>query len=161
MVERQGLTRRRNGVDYCLSDGDGSATMWTAPLNTDVDGNGTLDAVGLDVDGDGGIDDALADLDGDGVADHAVLDGQSYFTDDGSGTWAVSVDRGGQLRWFARRHLDGDGQADDRLVDVDGRLADRALGAGLPTSTPTATDAGTSGSTDSNADGKADIANDL
>ena len=39
-----------------------------------------------------------------GVADHAVLDGQSYFTDDGSGTWAVSVDRGGQVRWFG---LDG------------------------------------------------------
>ena len=84
-------------VDYCLSDGDGSATMWTTSLDTDVDGDGRLDAVGLDVDADGSVDDALADLDGDGVADHAVLDDQSYFTDDGSGTWAVSVDRGGQV----------------------------------------------------------------
>ena len=39
-----------------------------------MDGNGTLDAVGLDFDGDGALDDALADLDGDGIADHAVLD---------------------------------------------------------------------------------------
>ena len=96
------------------------------------------------------VDDALADLDGDGVADHAVLDGQSYFTDDGSGTWAVSVDRGGQLRWFGLdgvEHsggplieygggptvdLNGDGQADDRLLDTDGNgLADRTLGGGV------------------------------
>ena len=142
-------------MDYCLADGDGSATMWTAPLDTDVDGDGGLDAVGLDVDGDGSVDDALADLDGDGVADHAVLDGQSYFTDDGSGTWAVSVDRGGHCGgsgwtgWSTpggpTADLDGDGQADDRLLDVDGDgLADRALGGGSPTSTPTVTGAGTS-----------------
>lgn len=136
-------------MDYCLSDGDGSATMWSAPLDLDVDGNGTLDAVGLDVDGDGSVDDALADLDGDGIADHAVLDGQSYFTDDGAGTWAVSVDRDGLgpqlargLRWFGLDgveqmggptvDLDGDGRAGDRLVDVDGNgLADRALGDGI------------------------------
>jgi hypothetical protein len=129
-------------MDYCLSDGDGSATMWSAPLDTDVDADGGLDGVGLDVDGDGSADDALADLDGDGIADHAVLDGQSYFTDDGSGTWAVSVDRGGQLRWFGLdgvEHtggptvdLDGDGRAHDLLADSDGNgLADRALGGQL------------------------------
>ena len=60
-------------MDYCLSDGDGSATMWSAPLDADVDADGGLDGVGLDVDGDGSVDDALADLDGDGIADHAVL----------------------------------------------------------------------------------------
>ena len=42
--------------------------------HTDVDGDGSLDAVGLDFDGDGLLDDAMADLDGDGLADHAVLD---------------------------------------------------------------------------------------
>jgi hypothetical protein len=132
-----------------MADAEGSATMWTAPLDTDVDGDGVLDAVGLDVDGDGSVDDALADLDGDGVADHAVRDGQNYFTDDGTGTWAVSVDRGGLgpqlargLRWFGLDgteqtggpmvDLDGDGQAGDRLLDIDGDgLADRALGGGV------------------------------
>ena len=130
--------------------------MWTAPLDTDVDGDGMLDAVGLDVDGDGSVDDALADLDGDGVADHAVLDGLNYFTDDGSGTWAVSVDRGGKVRWFG---LDGVEQMGGPTVDLDGdgqrrRPAarcrrqraggPRAVRDGSPTSTPTATGVGTS-----------------
>jgi hypothetical protein len=126
--------------------------MWTAAPNTDLDGDGDLDAVGLDFDGDGRIDDAMADLDGDDLADHAALDrddddrAESYFTDDGSGTWAVAVDRGGLgappayggVRWFGLdgvEHFagsvvdfDGDGQADDRLLDADGNgLADRAL----------------------------------
>ena len=154
MVERQELTRRRIGVDYCLSDGDGSATMWTAPLDTDVDGNGTLDA------------------DGDGIADHAVLDGQSYFTDDGSGTWAVSVDRGGQLRWFGLDgveqaggpsvDLHGDGQADDLLLDVDGNgLADRALGNGVAHVDTDGDGRWDIRLTDSNGDGRADVVNDL
>ncbi len=110
-------------MDYCLSDGDGSASMWSASPTTDLDADGATDAIGLDLDGDGSVDDLLADLDGDGVADHAVLDGQDYFTDDGSGTWAVSVDRGGQLRLF---DVDGDGLADRGLgdgvgyVDLDG-----------------------------------------
>jgi hypothetical protein len=128
-------------MEYCLGDADGSATMWTADPTIDVDGDGVLDAVGLDFDGDGLLDDAMADLDGDGVADHAVVDqasGATFFTDDGTGTWAVSVDRGGQLRWFGLdgvEHtggplvdIDGDGQGDDRLTDIDGNgLADRAL----------------------------------
>lgn len=131
-------------MDYCLGDPDGSATMWTADPTLDLDGDGTPDAVGLDFDGDGRLDDAMADLDGDGVADQAVLDldndGQveAYFTDDGSGTWAVSVDRTGQLRWFGLDGVeqtggglvdfDDDGQVDDRLVDSDGDgLADRVI----------------------------------
>jgi hypothetical protein len=135
-------------MEYCLGDADGSATMWSADPNTDVDGDGSLDAVGLDFDGDGLLDDAMADLDGDGLADHMVRDSASeatFFTDDGTGTWAVSVDRAGQgpqlargLRWFGLDGLehtggplvdvDADGQADDRLTDIDGNgLADRAL----------------------------------
>ena len=85
-------------MEYCLGDGDGSATMWTAQPDIDVDGDGALDAVGLDFDGDGLLDDAMADLDGDGFADHLVRDHAAaavYFTDDGTGTWAVSVDRTG------------------------------------------------------------------
>jgi hypothetical protein len=131
-------------MEYCLAGDDGSATMYTAGPDTDLDGNGSFDAVGLDFDGDGRLDDAMADLDGDGLADHAVLDldnddrAESYFTDDGTGTWAVKVDRGGQVRWFGLdgvEHFggptvdfDADGEADDRLLDVDGNgLADRVL----------------------------------
>ncbi len=98
---------RRTGMEYCLSAGDGAATMWDRGPDLDLDGDGRLDAVGLDFDGDGLADDALADLDGDGIADHAVLDrydgtAERYFTDDGSGTWAVAADPparpGGRLR---------------------------------------------------------------
>jgi hypothetical protein len=131
-------------MEYCLAGDDGSATMWTAAPDTDLDGDGSFDAVALDFDGDGRLDDAMADLDGDSLADHAALDldnndrAESYFTDDGTGTWAVKVDRGGQVRWFgldgvehfggATVDFDADGQADDRLLDVDGNgLADRVL----------------------------------
>jgi hypothetical protein len=135
-------------MDYCLSDGDGSATIWSAPPDVDVDGDGALDAVGLDFDGDGLVDDAMADLDDDGVADHLVRDhagDAAHFTDDGTGTWTVGVDvrvdpvRG--LRWFGLDgaeqfggptvDFDGDGGADERLLDSDGDgLADRVLGTG-------------------------------
>jgi hypothetical protein len=139
-------------MDYCFGSGDGTASMWTGPPDLDTDGDGTLDAVGLDFDGDGLRDDALADLDGDGIADHALLDvdddgtGESWFTDDGSGTWSVPVDRvsrsvspgGGQLRWFAldgTEHtggplidFDGGGGSDDRVLDTDADgLADRVM----------------------------------
>src|SRR5882724_4379713 len=138
-------------MEYCLGDADGSATMWTADPNIDVDGDGSLEAVGLDFDGDGLLDDAMADLDGDGLADHVALDldndghPEAFYTDDGTGTWAVSVGRAGLgpqlargLRWFGLdgvEHtggplvdVDGDGQNDDRLTDSDGNgLADRAL----------------------------------
>ena len=79
-------------MDYCLGDADGSATMWTADPDTDVDADGSLDAVGLDFDGDGLLDDAMADMDGDSLADHAALDldndghPEALFTDDGTGT---------------------------------------------------------------------------
>lgn len=132
-------------MDYCLADGDGGASMFSAEPVVDVDGDGLLDGVGLDLDGDGVVDDALADLDRDGLADHGVHDvgaaGAAYFTDDGSGTWALAADagaRGGQLRWFGLDgaeqsggpvvDFDADGQVDDRLLDTDGDgLADRAL----------------------------------
>jgi hypothetical protein len=136
-------------MDYCLGDPDGSATMWTAPPTIDTDGDGTLDGVGLDIDGDGRTDDVLADLDDDGLADHLLRDldddghAESYYTDDGSGTWAVSVDRSGQVRWFGLDgsqntgdtgplvDFDGDGAADDRLVDSDGDgVADQVLSDG-------------------------------
>ncbi len=138
-------------MEYCLSEPDGSATMWTATADTDLDGDGRLESVGLDIDHDGLIDDVLADLDVDGVADHAVVDAdedgrpEAYFTDDGTGTWAVSVDRGGGVRWFGLdgvEHpsvgpavavdLDGDGEAAERLADSDGDgLADLAFGIGV------------------------------
>lgn len=131
-------------MDYCLGD-DGTATMWTGPPDVDSDGDGVLDAVGLDFDGDGLRDDALADLDGDGLADHAVLDvgssGGRWFTDDGTGTWAIASTQraaGAGLRWHSldgAEHtggplvdFDADGDADDRLLDADGDgLADRVI----------------------------------
>jgi hypothetical protein len=131
-------------VDYCLAGDNGTAAMWSRSPDLDLDGDGRLDAISLDFDGDGMRDDALADFDGDGVADHAVLDldddgtPETYFTDDGSGTWAVAVDRGGQLRWFGLDGVehtggplvdfDGNGGANDRLLDTDGDgVADRVL----------------------------------
>ncbi|OBA81826.1 pullulanase [Mycobacterium sp. 1164966.3] len=134
-------------MEYCIGGADGTASIWNRPFDLDLNGDGRLDAIGLDVDGDGRHDDALADLDGDGVADHAVVDldddgtPESYFTDDGSGTWSVAVDRSGQLRWFGldgAEHtggplidFDGQGQLDDRLLDADGDgVADRVLCAG-------------------------------
>ncbi|MGH3558026.1 MAG: pullulanase [Mycobacterium sp.] len=162
-------------MEYCLGAGDGAATMWDRGPDIDLDGDGRLDAVSLDFDGDGLTDDALADLDGDGIADHAVLDldndgrPESYFTDDGSGTWAVAADRGPRaggpapgsapLRWFGLdgvEHtggplvdIDGDGRADDRLFDSDGNgLADRAIGAG---------ENGVTGYVDTDGDGRWDV----
>jgi hypothetical protein len=164
-------------MEYCLGANDGMATMWDAAPNLDLDGDGRLDAVGLDFDGDGLADDALADLDGDGIADHAVLDldndgtAESYFTDDGSGTWAVAVSppRAGQpaqgntaaeqLRWLGLDGVEhtggplvdfyGDGQADYRLFDSDGNgLADRAISVG---------DSSTTGYVDSDGDGRWDV----
>ena len=125
-------------MDYCLGEPDGSATVWT------LDGGPQL--VGVDVDGDGLLDDTLLDTDDDDVADQAILDidddgsPERHVTDDGTGTWALGVDRGAGLRWFGldgAEHpgtepadLDGDGRT-ERLADVDGDdLADQAFGAG-------------------------------
>ncbi len=129
-------------MEYCLGDGDGAATIWTAAPDIDLNGDGAFDAIGLDFDGDGLLDDAMADLDADDVADHLVRDqgpGAAYFTDDGTGSWAVGLDRAGLgLRWFGLDGIehsgglvvdvDADGLPDDRLVDSDGDgLADRAV----------------------------------
>ncbi|MCV7398615.1 pullulanase [Mycobacterium fragae] len=152
-------------MEYCLGAGDGVATMWNGEPNLDLDGDGRLDAVGLDFDGDGLHDDALADLDGDGLADHAVLDvdndgsPESYFTDDGTGTWSVAADRDRQLRWFGLDGVehtggplvdfDGDGQADDRLLDGDANgLADRVI---------CGADNGVTGYADTDGDGRWDV----
>lgn len=165
-------------MDYCLSDGDGSATIWTAAPDVDVDGDGAFDAVGLDFDGDGLVDDAMADLDADGAAEHLVRDftpdagAAAYFSDDGTGTWAVSVDRAGQLRWFGLdgvEHsggpvvdVDADGAADDRLADVDDDgLADRALSPGLAYADVDADGRWDVKLTDADGDGKADSAGEL
>ena len=162
-------------MDYCLSDGDGSATMWTAPTDVDTDGDGAFDAVGLDFDGDGLVDDAMADLDADGLAERLVRDhaGEAaYFSDDGTGTWAVAVDRAGQLRWFGLdgvEHtggplvdVDADGTADDRLIDTDGDgLADRALGPGLAFVDADADGRWDVKLTDGDGDGRADAATEL
>jgi len=118
--------------------------MFSGPPAVDVDGDGDLDGVRLDIDGDGVFDDALADFDDDGLADHAALDVGTagvparLYTDDGSGTWALTpAGTGGPLRWIGLDGVehtssgtvdfDGDGR-DDWLVDVDrDGLADRAL----------------------------------
>jgi hypothetical protein len=148
-------------VDYCLAGDDGTAAIWNGQPDLDLDGDGRLDAISLDFDGDGMRDDALADVDGDGLADHAVLDlnndgtPEAFFTDDGAGTWAVAVDRGGQLRWFGLDGVehtggplvdfDGHGRLDDRLFDTDGNgVADRVLCAG---------DNGVTGYVDTDGDG--------
>ncbi len=148
-------------MDYCLAGDDGTAAIWNGQPELDLDGDGRLDAISLDFDGDGMRDDALADVDGDGLADHAVLDlnndgtPEAFFTDDGAGTWAVAVDRGGQLRWFGLDGVehtggplvdfDGHGRLDDRLFDTDGNgVADRVLCAG---------DNGVTGYVDTDGDG--------
>lgn len=127
-----------------MSGEDGTAAIWNRTPDFDLNGDGTPDAIKLDLDGDGIGDDVLADLDGDGIVDHGVLDvddngsPESYFVDDGSGTWRVAVDRGGQLRWFGLDGVehtggplvdfDGHGEPDDRLLDTDGDgLADQVL----------------------------------
>jgi hypothetical protein len=167
-------TLRLMDMEYCLSAGDGAATMWDRGPDLDLDGDGRLDAVGLDFDGDGLADDALADLDGDGIAEHAVLDvgdvsvtGERYFTDDGTGTWAIAADRPPRpptgLRWFG---LDGvehtgkplaefgpdlgtDGRDEVRLLDSDGNgLADRAIISGA---------GGVTGYVDTDGDGRWDV----
>jgi len=134
-------------MDYCLGSGDGTAAMFSGHPALDIDGDGELDGVRLDLDGDGVFDDALADFDDDGIADHAAFDIDddgatgSLFTDDGSGTWALTpAGPGAPLRWFGLDGVehtasgpidfDGDGRT-DRLLDVDrDGLADRALRAG-------------------------------
>jgi hypothetical protein len=130
-----------------LDAGDGTASLWAAAPNIDLDGDGELDGIRIDLDGDGLLDDALTDGDDDGVADHAVLDldddgvAEAPVTDDGSGSWALA---GGAAprppRWFGldgAEHaglpadVDGDGVG-DRLLDVDrDGLADRALLGGM------------------------------
>ncbi|MBA0046750.1 pullulanase [Mycobacteroides sp. LB1] len=121
-------------MDYCFGAGDGIVTAWDAPPNADLDGDGVLDAVRLDFDGDGVFDDMMWDADGDGSADHSVLDvdndgtPETYFTDDGLGTWVFHVERSGSISWFGldgiehpggAADLDGDGTP-ERLLDMDG-----------------------------------------
>lgn len=128
-------------MDYCLDTGDGTASMWTGQPDIDLDGDGVFDGVRTDFDGDGLFDDAIADGDDDGLGDYATLDldddgtPEARYTDDGSGSWAVSGAPARPLRWLdldGAEHtgpadLDGDGVT-DRLLDSDrDGLADRAL----------------------------------
>ena len=115
-------------MDYCLDAGDGSASIWTGPPETDLDGDGLFDDLLEDADSDGFADHIRLDLDDDGAP-------EAGYTDDGSGTWMVGGGAGRPLRWFGldgvehtgAGDVDGDGAA-DRLVDVDrDGLADRAL----------------------------------
>lgn len=131
-------------MDYCLNTGDGGASIWTGHPNIDLNGDGVFDGVRADFDGDGLFDDAVGDGDGDGVGDYTLLDvdddgtPEARYTDDGTGTWAVSGGMpGGPLRWYGldgTEHtgggdLDGDGVA-DRFLDTDrDGLADRAVSA--------------------------------
>lgn len=146
-------------MDYCLNAGDGSAGIWTAPPDVDLDGDGEFDAVRMDFDGDGLFDDALGDLDGDGAADHATLGVNSsvLYTDDGTGTWAVAAGVPARPpRWFS---LDGSEHGGGGLADIegDGRpeelfdvnrdgLADRAVDSG-----------GATGYVDTDGDGRWDV----
>ena len=163
-------------MDYCLGDGAGGAAIWSADPTVDVDGDGVLDGFSLDLDGDGLPDDALADLDASGLADHEVHGREgpapAYFTDDGSGTWAVAVDRAGQLRWFGPDGVestggpmvdfDGDGLTDDRLLDVDADgLADRVLGDGTAYGDRDGDGRWDVQLTDADSDGAADAVTDL
>ena len=132
-------------MDYCLNAGAGMASIWTGHPDIDLDGDGVFDGVRADLDGDGLFDDALADGDGDGLGDYAVLDAdddgapEDRFTDDGSGTWAVSSGAArGPLRWLGldgiehtgAGDVDGDGVA-DQFVDTDrDGIADRVLHTG-------------------------------
>ena len=142
-AEPRGRSARLTGVDYCLDVGDGTASLWTAAPDVDLDGDGVLDGVRIDLDGDGIFDDALSDADGDGLADHASLDldddgdPETGRTDDGSGGWVLSGGAAAApLRWYAldgAEHIglpadvDGDGEP-DRLLDADSDgLADRVL----------------------------------
>ncbi len=97
--------------------------------------------------------------------------GAAYFSDDGTGTWAVSVDRAGQLRWFGLdgvEHtggplvdVDADG-TEDRVLDADGDgLADRALAGGQAYVDTDADGRWDIRLTDSDGDGRADAATDI
>lgn len=152
-------------MDYCLDAGDGTAAIWTAEPNVDLDGDGVFDGIRLDLDGDGGFDDGMFDSDSDGWGDYAALDlnddgtPEARFTDDGSGGWALGGAGSPAPRWFGldgAEHsggvadVDDDGVA-DRLFDVDrDGLADRAL-------LGPADEAARSGYADINGDGRWDL----
>lgn len=143
-------------MDYCLDAGDGTASIWTGPAGLDLDGDGLLDDLMGDGDGDGMGDYAALDLDDDGVP-------EARYTDDGTGTWAVSSAPPPPLRWFdldGTEHseqggdvggdvggdIDGDGSP-EQFADVnrDG-VADRAVSADA-----------TTGYVDTDGDGRWDV----
>jgi hypothetical protein len=142
-------------MEYCLSAGDGAATMWERGPDLDLDGDGRLDAVGLDFDGDGLADDALADLDGDGIAEHAVLDvgdvgdvsgsGERYFTCGGS-AWTASSTPAGRSRTSAPRAATRFGCSTVTATAWPIARSPPAPAARPAMSTPTATAGGTSNS---------------
>lgn len=132
-------------IDYVFGVGDGPTTRWSSPVDTDVDGDGSLDAVALDFDGDGRIDDAMWDADGNGIADTAALDLDddgvldAFFRDGGRGLWELPTDPPAKPRppptpppahpsGSAAYDLTGDSVPDARAVDL--RMHDGQLIAG-------------------------------
>lgn len=118
-------------IDYFFGTGTGPVTHWHSTADTDVDGDGTPDAVRLDFDGDGLRDDAMWDSTGDGIADVVALDltddgePDAYFTDSGRGLWEVPG-RGRGADEPAPRRAPADSVAYD--LDHNGRDDVRATG---------------------------------
>ena len=161
-------TLRPMDMEYCLGAGDGAAAMWDRGPDLDLDGDGRLDAVGLDLDGDGRPTTRWPTWTATGSpstpSSMSAATGERYFTDDGTGTWAVAGERPPRpptgLRWFGLDGVEHTGKPlaefgpdvgtdDVRFLDSDGDgLADRAITSGA---------GGVTGYVDTDGDGRWDV----